>query len=200
LGVGTGQLKLRVALLALVVANLAALYFYLAPPGGTQEELAGQDRQINNQIAAVNVQGSRLKMMAARVESGSTQASDFQKQYFLPKRVAYSTVIEEIHRMAKLSGLQEKDAGFTEEPIEGTADLSLLNIKANYEGTYPSLMRFLYESDQSPMLLMLDTLTATPQQKDGQISTEIRYQVVIQDPSLTAGFNPVALTTTGALR
>ena len=183
LGVGTGQLKLRISLLVLILLNVTALFLYLYPPGGSQQELAGEDRQINNQIAAVSQQGTHVKLMAARVESGSNQINDFEKQYFLPKRYAYGTVMEEIERMAKVSGLQEKDAGFSEEPIEGTADLSLLNIKANYEGSYANLMHFLYETDRSPMLLMLDSLTAAPQ-KNGQISADIRYQVVIEDPTL----------------
>jgi len=89
-------------------------------------------------------------------------------------------VIEEIQRMAKVSGLQERDAGFSEEPIEGTADLSLLTIKANYEGSYSSLIRFLFESDHSPMLLMLNSLTAAPE-KNGQIVADIRFQAVIRD-------------------
>ena len=189
LGVGTGQLKLRLALLVLVLLNLTALYLYIAPPGGSQEDLSAQDRQINNQIAAVNVQGARLKMMANRVESGSNQISDFEKQYFLPKRLAYGAVIEEILRMAKASGLEERDAGLSEEPIEGTADLSLLNIKANYEGSYASLIKFLYETDRSPMLLMLDSLTAAPEQRNGQISVDIRFQAVIQDTGLAAALS-----------
>jgi hypothetical protein len=65
--------------------------------------------------------------------------------------------------------------------------LSLLNITANYEGTYPSLIRFLYETDRSPMLLMLDALTASPEQKNGQISVAIRYQVVIREPLAATG-------------
>jgi hypothetical protein len=94
--------------------------------------------------------------------------------------------------MAKISGLAERDAVYSEEPIEGTADLSILNITANYEGSYPSLIRFLYETDRSPMLLMLDSLTASPEQKNGQISTAIKYQVVIREGA------PLSLPATGA--
>jgi Tfp pilus assembly protein PilO len=193
LGAGTGQLYLRVALVLLLLLNLAGLFLYLDPPGGSQQDLAAQDRQIRNQIAAVSVRGARLKLMADRLESGSSQISDFQKRYFLPKRVAYGEVIEELQRMAQISGLQERDAGLSEEPIEGTDDLSLLNIKANYEGSYSSLIHFLYEADRSPMLLMLDSLTAAPEQKNGQISTDIRFQAVIQDSVL----NPVSGPLTG---
>ncbi len=181
LGVGTGQFKLRVTLLVLIVLNLVAIYLYLDPPGGSQQELAEEDSQIRNQIAAVNSQDARLRMMASRVESGSNQITDFEKHYFLPNRLAYGEVIGELQRMAKASGLQERDAGFSEEPIEGSDDLSLLNIKANFEGPYPNFIKFLYETDHSPMLLMLDSLTAAPEQRSGQINADIRFQVVIQD-------------------
>ena len=83
--------------------------------------------------------------------------------------------------MAQGSGLRERDAVFAEEPIEGTADLTLLTNTANYEGSYDNLMRFLYEVDESPMLLMLDNLQAAPQQKGGQISTSIRFQTIVQE-------------------
>jgi hypothetical protein len=194
LGAGTGQFRVRIVVLLLALFNLAALYLYIYPPGGSQRELAAQDQDIKAQAAAMNAQGSKIKMMATRVESGSNQISEFEKSYFLPKRIAYGSVIEEVQRMAKTAGLQERDAGFSEEPIEGTADLSLLNIKANYEGSYASLMRFLYETDKSPMLLMLDSLTATPEQKNGQISADIRFQAVIQDQgsSPTAIRQPIA--------
>jgi len=179
-GSSAGQSRLRVLLLALLLLNAAAFYFYFDPPGGTRQELAAQDQQIRNRVAALKVQSARLQMMASRVETGSNQISDFEKTYFLPKRIAYGAVIEEIQRMAKVSGLQERDAGFSEEPIEGTADLSLLNIKANYEGSYSSLIRFLLESDHSPMLLMLDSVTAAPE-KNGQIVADIRFQAIIRD-------------------
>jgi Tfp pilus assembly protein PilO len=179
-GGSPGQSRLRLLLVALLLLNAVGFYFYFDPPGGSQQDLSAQDQQIRNQISAMNAQGARLQMMASRVETGSSQIADFQKAYFLPKRVAYGAVIEEIQRLAKVSGLQERDAGFSEEPIEGTSDLSLLNIKANYEGSYASLIRFLYETDRSPMLLMLDSLTAAPE-KSGDIAADIRFQAVIRD-------------------
>jgi hypothetical protein len=189
---GTDQFKYRVAAVALVLLNAGALYFYLDPPGGTRVELLQQDAEIKMHIKAVEAQGDRVRLMASRVQTGSQQADAFQKQYFLNQRIAYGAVIEEIERMAKLSGLAERDAVYSEEPIEGTADLSILNITANYEGSYPSLIRFLYETDRSPMLLMLDSLTASPEQKNGQISTAIKYQAVIREGA------PLILPATGA--
>ena len=96
--------------------------------------------------------------------------------------------------MAKASGIQERDAGLTEEPIEGTADLTLLNITANYEGSNANLMKFLYEADHSPMLLILDMLTASPQQRNNQINTTIRFQTIVREPSSNGTLTPASTT------
>jgi hypothetical protein len=41
-------------------------------------------------------------------------------------------------------------------------------------------MKFLYEVDHSPRMLILDTLTATPL-KAGQITAQMRFQAVIRE-------------------
>ena len=125
------------------------------------------------------------------MQTASEQASAFADKYFLSRRTAYVTVLEEIQRMAKASGIEARDAALAEEPIEGTADLTLLNITANYEGSNANLMRFLNEADRSPMLLILDMLQASPQQKNNQLNTNIRFQAIVREP-VAAPIAPVS--------
>jgi Tfp pilus assembly protein PilO len=165
----------------MAAANCVALFFYLAPPGGTRRELADESLAVRNQVLLARARTAKLSNVAAKVTVGNTESGDFELKYFLPKRMAYASVITEIQRMAKAAGFQERDAVYTEEPIEGTADLDILNCTANYEGNYENLLKFLYEVDHSPMLLMLENLQAAPQQKGGQINTSIRFQAVIQE-------------------
>ncbi len=186
----TVQLRLKLACGTLAVLNAVALFLYLVPPGGTREELTQQGVQLRNRIAAARLQTTLLATTSTKVEAGSTQSYNFENLYFLPKRTAYERVIGEIQRMAKASGMQERDVVFSEEPIEGTADLSLLSATANYAGAYASLLRFLYEVDRSPMLLMLDTLNAAPQPKNGEINTSIRFQAIVTE----GGSNAAAMT------
>jgi hypothetical protein len=138
--------------------------------------------RVRNEISATQVNAVRLKRVTANVQLGSTQSSTFEQIYFLPRRASYQRVIGELQRMAAASGLQEGDRVYSEEPIEGTADLTLLNISANnYQGTFENLVHFLYEADKSPMLLMLDTLMASPQQTGGRINASLRFQAIIQE-------------------
>lgn len=175
---------------ALALLNGVALFLYLDPPGGSREDLLQQSLQVRNQIAATRGRSVRLKTIAGKVQVGSSESSEFESRFFLRKRLAYEDVIAEIQRMSTASGLKERDSVFTEEPIEGTADLSLLNATGNYEGTYENLMRFLHEVDRSPMLLMLDTMQAAPQQHAGQLTTSIRFQAVIREEANGAGGQP----------
>lgn len=172
---------LQIAVAVLVVMNVVAFYFFVAPPGGTRRELTRQSEQLRGEIASAKARATRLKHVSAKVQLGGNESSDFEHKYVLPKRMAYGSVISEIQRMAKASGLQERDAVYNEEPIEGSADLNLLNSTANYEGTYENLKKFLYEVDHSPMLIMLENITAAPQQKGSQINASIRFQAVIRD-------------------
>lgn len=174
---------LQATLAVLAVANIVALFFYIAPPGGTRKQLIEEDEQMHRQVVSSRFGAARLRNVAGKVQSGSQEAGQFQNSYFLPKRTAYDSIIAEIQRMAKDSGLQQREAVFSEEPIEGSADLTLLNITSSYQGTYDNLMQFLLQTDKSPMLLMLDTLQAVPQQHGPQISASIRFQAIVREES-----------------
>jgi Tfp pilus assembly protein PilO len=188
------QLRLRWAAALLGLLNLVALYFYLSPPGGSRQDLELESEQVRTQVRAAQIQAAKSHGLAANMQTAGDQATAFSDKYFLPRRTAYVSVFEEIQRMAKASGIQERDAGLTEEPIEGTADLTLLNITANYEGSYANLMKFLYEADHSPMLLVLDMLTAAPQQRNNQINTTIRFQTIVREPSSNGALTPASTT------
>lgn len=178
---------LQTAVVVLGLLNLIGIFLLLAPPGGTRRELRSQAADLRTQIDATNRQAARLKSVAAKVQLGSAQSDDFLKKYVLPKRLAYASVISEIHRMASVSGMSEKDATYSEEPIEGSADLTLLGSSANYEGSYENLRRFLYEVDHSSYLIMLESLQVAPQQRGNQVSTNIKFQAMIQEDATVAG-------------
>ncbi len=171
---------LQTAVGILILSNAVALFLYFDPPGGSRAELMSQSQSLQFSIDAAKAQARRLRRVSTQVQLGGQQATEFQSRYILPKRLAYESIMAEIQRMAQSSNLTERDGQWTEEPIEGTSDLSLLTNAVNFEGSYESLMRFLYAVDRSPQLLMLDTLTATPQ-KGSQITAQIRFQAVIRE-------------------
>ncbi len=168
----------------LLLANIAALFFYIAPPGGSRASLIAEREQIHQQIVSTRATNNKLRTVSGNVETGAGQQNTFETHYFLPERTASEQVLSELQRLAQSSGVEAREAAFSKEPIEGSDDLSVLNIGARFEGTYGNLMHFLNQVDRSPMLLMLDTLQASPQEKGGVINTQIRFQVIVRDDNL----------------
>ncbi len=177
----TSRTSLQVGAALLAVLNAFALFAYLAPPGGSRADLEQQSAALRTQIRSMQVSSLRLKSVAAKVQQGSDQDGGFESTYFLPRRLAFERVLSELLRMEAAAGIQGKDRVYQQEPIEGTDDLTLLNVAANYEGSYANLLSFLKQIDRSPMLLMLDSLQASPQQSTGRLNAVLRLQAVIRE-------------------
>ena len=57
--------------------------------------------------------------------------------------------------------------------MEGSDTLDMLQISANFEGTYPDLVHFVNLLDKSDGLLIIESLNATPQQNAGKLNVTV---------------------------
>jgi len=175
----------------LLLLNLIALYFYFAPPGGSRRELAAQSAQIHQQVVAARFTAQRLATVSGKVQLAGTQTTTFEGKYFLPGREVYRKVFSDFEKLTQEAGVQQRDGVFTEEPIEGSKDLTLLTFSVNLDGTYADLMHFLYAVDHSPSLLILDSLNAAPQQGKDRLNLAVKFLIVMREAPL-GGPTPVA--------
>jgi Tfp pilus assembly protein PilO len=174
--------RLRVLAIVLAVLNVAAIYFYIAPPGGSRRDLHDQEAQIRSDIDLHQLAAQRLKTVSQKVELGGEQTEQFGSQYFLPRRTAFSTIMAELLRISSAAGINERQRSYSEEPIEGTDDLTLLTINSTYQGTYADLMHLVNEVDHSSLLLILDSLSAAPQQEGvGMLNVQMRFLTIIHE-------------------
>ncbi len=58
--------------------------------------------------------------------------------------------------------------------MEGSDTLDMLQISANFEGTYPDLVHFINLLDKSNRLLIIESLNATPQQSGGRLNVMLK--------------------------
>jgi Tfp pilus assembly protein PilO len=191
-GAGGPAFWLKIAAGVLVILNAVAIFLYISPPGGSRHELVEQEDSIRRDIQTHKASAEKLRTVSAKVQLGGDQTDQFARKYFLPNRTAFTVLMSELLRMSSAAGLHEGQRTYSEEPIEGTDDLTLLTINANYQGNYSNLMNFLNQVDHSDQLFMLDTLTATPQQQgEGVLNVVTRFLAVIQDdgsaPAAPAG-------------
>jgi Tfp pilus assembly protein PilO len=182
-------LWLRVAVVAAAILNLVAIGLYLMPPGGSRHDLVQQEEAIRRDTQVRRGATERLKLVSHNVELGGEQTQQFAAHYFLPRRTAYAVLVTELIRLSNEAGLQEGQRTYSEEPVEGTNNLTLLTINANYQGSYVNLMKFVNQVDHSDQLLILDTLNASPQQQgSGVLTMNMRFlSIVTEDATLASG-------------
>ena len=124
---------------------------------------------------------AQLRSLVSKVE-GARQAGDqFLLEHFTDQQTAYSTLLDEMGRAAKEAGIQEREHSFALEPIEGSDTLGMLSITANYQGSYADLIQFVNRLDRSARLVIVESLTATPQQSTGLLNVNMRLNTFVRE-------------------
>jgi Tfp pilus assembly protein PilO len=175
------QFVVRVVLGVLLGANLIAAGLVLFPPGGSAEEL---DRELTTLRAQLIAQKSQLelsKQHAAAVDKGREEGDHFLSQYFLPLRTSYSTLLDQLQQAAGQTKIKPKDTSFAQEPVEGSDVLKMISITAAYEGKYEDLMQLVHEIDRSKNLVILESLSAAPQQNGDVLTVSVKLDTFVRD-------------------
>ena len=160
--------------------TIIAAYTVLRPLGGSAEDLEAQLISMRQQAIQRKAQLQRTRALVAKIEQARTSGDDFLNSYFLNRQTTYSTLVGELDHAAKETGIRPKDRAFVIDPIEGSDTLSMMTITANYEGSYGDLLQFVNRLDKSGRFLILDTLTATPQQGTPVLNVAVKLNTFVK--------------------
>jgi hypothetical protein len=62
----------------------------------------------------------------------------------------------------------------------------MMTITANFEGTYRNLLNFIGELDRSDQLLIIESMSAAPQQGSNTLTVSMKIDAFIRDDSAAA--------------
>ena len=93
-----------------MLLNAAALFFYIAPPGGSRHELVEQEDSIRRNIQTHKISTERLKTVSAKVQLGGDQTDQFAHKYFLPSRTAFTVLMGELLEDVECGGAARRSA------------------------------------------------------------------------------------------
>ena len=175
--------KIRIILGTLLALNLIALGLVMFPLGGSADELEHELAMLQTQVAQKRalVESTRLNVTA--IEKARGEGDQFLDNYFLTRRSADSALLSELTAAADKAKIKERDRAQTTEFIEGSDALSMMTITANYEGTYRNLLNFIGELDRSAQLLIIESMTAAPQQGSSTLTVSMKIDAFIRDES-----------------
>jgi Tfp pilus assembly protein PilO len=172
---------MRAILALLLLATLVALYFLFFPPGGSLEDLERRYLVARESSVRQARNLERVRSLAAKVQVSRSEGERFLDSYFMDRRKAASTIVTELSKLAKEAGIRPKEHSFLLEPVEGSEDLIMMTVNGAYEGTYADLIQFINRIDRSPRFLIIDNLSAAPQQQAGILNISIRFHVFVRE-------------------
>jgi Tfp pilus assembly protein PilO len=175
------RVYMRAILGVLLLGNLVAFYLLLFPPGGSFDEIDSRLVELRQRSIAQTRNLDRVKALATKVKDSRTAGDKFLNSYFMERRKAASTIVSELSTLAKQAGIKPREHAFVLEPIEGAEDLSMMTVNGSYEGTYADLIQFVYRIDHSPRFLIIENLSASPQQNSGTLNISIRFHVFVKE-------------------
>ena len=185
---------LRLALGVLVLLNVIAAGLIMFPPGGSPEQLQTQLQTLQTQILQKKSQLQRSRIIAGKVDRGRQEGDQFMDQYFLNSTSTYSTIVGELVGAAKRASIKVKEHSYVSEPIEGSEDLSMMSITGAYEGTYSDLLHYVNEIDRTKRLLIIENLSAQPQQGSGGVlSVSVRFDTFVKEKPLPQALSAAQL-------
>lgn len=167
-------------LAVLTLANVVAALFWVGPFGSSPEQLESELSALRLQLQNRQAALGRLRSLSQKIESARSQQEQFVKSWFMERRSASSAILSELESAAKQSGLRPRDHSFVIEPVDGTDWISMMTITANYEGAYSDLIEFVNFIDRSGRFLILDSITASPQQNTGVLNTRFRIHTFVR--------------------
>jgi len=172
---------IRLVLAVLLAANLVAGYFALRPIGGSPQQLREQADEMRTELRQQQATLERTRTLAGKIESGRTEGDQFMTTYFLPRRVAYSSIMADLNELASQTKITPKEGAYSIQPVEGSDTLEMMQLSVNYEATYPDLIRFVNQLDRSSRLLFIETLNATPQQSGTKLNVMLKLDTFVRE-------------------
>ncbi|MCS7026069.1 MAG: hypothetical protein NZV14_14795 [Bryobacteraceae bacterium] len=179
------RLVARVVVGLLLLANVIAALFAFRPWEDSPEQLEMKLAALRKQQLQHKKQIERLTVLAAKSEKARKEGDQFLAKFFLSRRTASSTLVNELITMSKASGIKPKEHSFAFEPIEGSDELSMMTITANYEGTYADLIQYVNRLDRSPRFFLVESMAAAPQQSgQGVLNINLKVNVFVREEPL----------------
>jgi hypothetical protein len=172
---------IRWGLGTLAVANLVALFFVIRPLGGSAQELSQQALEMHLEIGQRKTTLERTRLLASKIATGRGEGDKFATSYFLPRRTAFSNVMAQLNDLAGQAKVAARDSAYALDAVDGSDTLDMMQISANFEGTYPDLIHFINLLDKSDQLLIIESLNATPQQSGGRLNVALKLDTFVQE-------------------
>ena len=157
-GATRSRVRLRGALGFLLALNGAMLFFFLRSPGQSpaawQEELARLEARHKGTQNKVQ----ELRELVGKAQAATQNGQQFARENFLPRSSAFSTMLENLEKLASQNHLQPGDIGYRLGDQANQLGWVDVAVSLAVEGEYPDMVRFINQLEQSKLFWIIQNL------------------------------------------
>lgn len=158
-------------LFVLAVLNLLFFALALRPAGerarGEREGLQRLQTDLHSRRETVG----RLRDIESKLGEARRQDVEFYQQKFLPRETGFSTIMEELEKLAQANHVRKGGVSYSLTDVPGHPELSQVDIMTVLDGEYANIVQFVNQVERDPLFLLVDqiaaagaTMTLTPNQ------------------------------------
>ena len=174
------RFAMRVAIGALLAANLWAAVDAFRPFGGSVEDLERRRAELSRQQIDLDARVALSRKLTEKTQFARQEGDRFIERYFVDARTSASDITEALYRAATDAGVQSLPTSYDLQSLEGSDSLQMLTVTAGYDGNYQSLTKLINLLDKSRQLFIIESMqTAAPQQGQ-KLSIQLKIDAFIR--------------------
>ncbi len=148
----------RIALAVLLAADALLVYANWSSTDAASRAAVAQLQNLRSEHKLLEADVRRVSAIRDRLSEVQRDADKFYADEFLPAGKGYSSIIADLSKISKSSGLGTSNVQFKERTLE-TRGVTEITVTATVEGQYVSLVRFINGLERSSNFYLLDGLT-----------------------------------------
>src|SRR5208283_3358049 len=149
---GNSRRKLKIAIGAMLAADLVAVAVLFSPLVGSADSRQLQLNQLRVELQKKNREVAPLRGMDKKIVLAKSQIGAFYKDRFAAKD---SDLTNELGKLAAQNGIRIQQAHYKEEEPE-TSGIVPVEINGSFSGDYLQLVRFINTLERSKMFFEVD--------------------------------------------
>jgi Tfp pilus assembly protein PilO len=161
--------KLKIAIVAMVAADLVAAAVLFSPLVGSADSRRELMSQLNTELRTKTRQVEPLRDMPQKIVLAKDQIGQFYKDRF---GVRDSEVAGELGKLAAANGVRIVQAKYKEEDAE-VSGIVPIEIEGNFSGDYLQLVRFINALERSKLFFTVDSVNLAGE-STGPVHLEVK--------------------------
>jgi Tfp pilus assembly protein PilO len=151
---GNSRRKLKIAIAAMLAADVVGLAVLFSPLVGSSDSRKTQIYQLKAELTKKNREVAPLRGMDKKIVLAKDQIGDFYKVRFAAKD---SDLLDELGKLASANGVRMQQAHYKEEDTEGSGVIPVA-IEGSFSGDYLQLVRFINALERSQMFFEVESV------------------------------------------